>query len=217
MQNPNMQNLNNNVLTDKYHKYKTKYQMLKKQMGGNTGLIGGHDKIDPDAIPTTNTNTNTNTNQIISARKNCPMDEEAKKNYELSRKMNYEGFNKRNWKLVSDLFDENLSVTFIDGTKVVGREANLKIMQSGLGFAPDTMTTEMKPIFGCCDWLALTLKVEGTFSQPMITPDGKTIAPTGRKFVQENYAISRWKDGKEVEGYAFFDINKIMQQLGIKP
>lgn len=57
--------------------------------------------------------------------------------------------------------------------------------------------------------------MEGTFTQPMKTPDGKVVQPTGKSFKIPMCTIGRWKDGLMEEEYLFWDNQTYMKQLGI--
>ena len=56
-------------------------------------------------------------------------------------------------------------------------------------------------------------KVSGTFTKPMQTPDGETIAPTGKRFETFFTTISKWKNDQIVEEYVMLDPRDIMKQV----
>ncbi|MNY46578.1 hypothetical protein D3C86_1817700 [compost metagenome] len=58
--------------------------------------------------------------------------------------------------------------------------------------------------------------MEGTFSKPMPIGNGKTIAPTGKKFKLSMTTVGHWgKDGKMSEEYLFWDNQSFMKQIGL--
>lgn len=64
-------------------------------------------------------------------------------------------------------------------------------------------------------WTAVTGILEGTFSEPMIGPDGNVIEPTGKSLRIMMATIGRWQDGVMVEEWLFWDNQTFMQQLGL--
>jgi len=58
--------------------------------------------------------------------------------------------------------------------------------------------------------------MEGTFTQPMPTADGKTIAPTGKAYKIGMATIGHWtKDGNMDEEYLFWDNETYKRELGL--
>jgi hypothetical protein len=81
--------------------------------------------------------------------------------------------------------------------------------------APDTRI-EVHPVkFGSGEWTSVIGEMEGTFTKPMPTGDGKTIAPTGKLLKIPMCAVGRWKNGVMVEEYLFWDNQTYMKQLGL--
>ena len=58
-------------------------------------------------------------------------------------------------------------------------------------------------------------EMAGTFTQPMVTSDGKTIPPTGKKFKIPMATIAHWKGGKFDKEYLFWDNQTFMRQIGL--
>jgi len=52
-----------------------------------------------------------------------------------------------------------------------------------------------------------------TFTKPMQTPDGETIAPTGKPFETCFTTIAKWKNERIVEEYVMLDPRDIMNQV----
>jgi ketosteroid isomerase-like protein len=55
----------------------------------------------------------------------------------------------------------------------------------------------------------------GTFTQPWKLPDGTTVEPTGRSFDVLYSTAARWKDGRIVEEYLFWDSATFRSQVGL--
>jgi hypothetical protein len=57
--------------------------------------------------------------------------------------------------------------------------------------------------------------MEGTFTKPMSTPDGKMISPTGKAFKLKMCTVGHWKGGVMDEEYLFWDNFEFMKQIGL--
>jgi predicted ester cyclase len=69
--------------------------------------------------------------------------------------------------------------------------------------------------FASGDWTCSIAKFRGTMKGPMVTADGKTIPPTGKRFEIEFCTIARWDNGQIVEENLMYDLVGMMKQLGI--
>jgi SnoaL-like polyketide cyclase len=110
---------------------------------------------------------------------------------------------------------ENIVVHYPDGHTTTGLEAHLAELKPQFGFAPDT-SIKVHPIkMSDGNYTAVTGIMEGTFSQPMVTPDGKTIPPTNKAFKLEMATIGRWENGVMTEEWLFWDNQAFMKQIGL--
>jgi len=55
----------------------------------------------------------------------------------------------------------------------------------------------------------------GTFSRPMPTGDGKTIAATGKSFRLTMATIGHWKGATMDHEWLFWDNHEFMRQIGL--
>jgi hypothetical protein len=55
----------------------------------------------------------------------------------------------------------------------------------------------------------------GTFTRPMPTADGKSIAPTGNRFVMGMATIGHWKGSTMDHEWLFWDNQDFYTQLGL--
>ena len=69
--------------------------------------------------------------------------------------------------------------------------------------------------FGSGTWTAVTGVMAGTFTRPMPTPDGKEIAPTGKRFAIGMATIGHWKGKTMDHEWLFWDAQDFMKQLGL--
>src|SRR6267378_1076229 len=61
-------------------------------------------------------------------------------------------------------------------------EKQIEDLKALFVFAPDIKIKTHPIRFGSGTWTAVTGVMTGTFTKPMPTPDGKSIAPTGKRF-----------------------------------
>jgi len=113
---------------------------------------------------------------------------------------------------------EDVVVHWPDGHTTKGLEKHIEDLKYMFTFAPDTRITEHPVRFGTPDgeWTAVTGWIEGTFSQPMVVSEDKTIQPTGKTFRIPMATIGHWgKDGLMFEEYLFWDNGEFMKQIGL--
>lgn len=140
---------------------------------------------------------------------------QVEENLSLQRKLNLDGFNNRNWKIVDEIIDENIILIFADEEVVHGRDAVVDVlMKQPLRWAPDTKIIQNIE-FGSTDWTALNLFMGGTFIKEWVSPNGKIVQPNNKKYHISSCHLGRWKNGKLIELYVFTDSNSLMEQLGI--
>ena len=72
-------------------------------------------------------------------------------------------------------------------------------------------TTDVQ--FGQGQWTVAMGRVSGTFTKPMQTPEGETIAPTAKRFETFFTTIAKWKNDQIVEEYVMLDPRDIMKQV----
>ena len=138
-----------------------------------------------------------------------------KANIERFDTLDFEAFSKQNWELFNDIHSEDVVVVFPDGRKTVGIEQHDKDIAAMYEFAPDMRVTSHPIKIGSGDWTAVTGVIEGTFTQPMMLPDGTEIPPTGKSFKIPMATVAHWKDGKIIEENLFWDTSAMMAQMGL--
>ena len=90
-------------------------------------------------------------------------------------------------------------------------------MKAFFVYAPDARVSAHKVETATGEWSSIVGIMEGTFTQPMPSPDGKTIAPTGKPYMAVFSAVDHWKDGVIDEEYLFWDNLTFMRQVGLAP
>lgn len=74
---------------------------------------------------------------------------------------------------------------------------------------PDVKIKDHPISFGQGPWTAGMGIVKGTFTKPMILPDGAVIESTGNKFRYTMITIAKWQDGQITEEYLYWDNAKV--------
>lgn len=129
--------------------------------------------------------------------------------------LDFEIFSNQQWERFPESHHENIVVTWPDGHQTTGLARHIEDLKTMFVYAPDTAIKEHPIRLGSGEWTAVTGIMTGTFSRPMPTPDGKTIAPTGKQFRLPMSTFGQWKDGKMVAETLFWDNQTYMQQMGI--
>lgn len=129
--------------------------------------------------------------------------------------LDFNVFSGQKWGELARSHSADIVVHWPDGRTTTGLEAHVKDLQSMFVFAPDTRIKEHPIRIASGEWTAVTGVMEGTFSQPMPTPDGKTIPPTGKAFKLTMATIGRWEDSTMAEEWLFWDNHEFMKQIGL--
>jgi SnoaL-like polyketide cyclase len=107
-----------------------------------------------------------------------------------------DAFNARDFAAVDAVHHPDM-VAHITGNAqpIYGSVAHAAAMQQMLRAFPDMQVHTPYPVeFGSGDWITVVTRATGTFSGEMVLPDGKVIAPTGKR--------STWSSAKARSGTA---------------
>lgn len=131
-------------------------------------------------------------------------------------KLDFTDFSGQKWENFKDTHSQNVKVHWPDGHVTEGLDKHIEDLKYMFTYAPDTRIKEHPIRIGQGDWTAVYGIMEGTFTKPMQTPDGKTIQPTGKSFKLPMATMAHWtKDGTFDEEYLFWDNQTYMNQLGL--
>lgn len=129
--------------------------------------------------------------------------------------LDFNVYSNQKWDQLSKSHATDIVVHWPDGRTTTGIESHIDDLKKQFVFAPDTKI-KVHPIkIAQGDYTAVTGVMEGTFSKPMPTPDGKTIAPTNKPFKLDMVTIGRWENGVMQEEWLFWDNQAFMQQIGL--
>ncbi len=130
--------------------------------------------------------------------------------------LDFEAYSERkNMKLFRGIHCPDVKVVFPDGRTTQGIDQHVTDIDGLFNGTPDSRITAHPIAFGSGEWTVTTGVMEATFSEPMKTPDGKTIAPTGKKVKMPMATIAKWKNGCIAEEHLFWDNAEYMKQLGL--
>jgi len=102
------------------------------------------------------------------------------------------------------------------GHETKGLEKHIEDLKALFVFAPD-IAIKVHPIrFGSGSWTTATGVMTGTFTKPMPTADGKTIAPTSKRFAIGMATIGHWNGPTMDHEWLFWDNQDFMKQIGLQ-
>jgi predicted ester cyclase len=107
---------------------------------------------------------------------------------------------------------EDVKVIWPGGHETRGMKKHIEDLCVMFEAMPDLAVTSHPVSFGSGNWTATIGVMEGTFTPPMPTEDGKTIAPSGKRLRLSMATIAHWKDGRITEEYLLWDNAAFMQQ-----
>jgi predicted ester cyclase len=129
--------------------------------------------------------------------------------------LDFDVYSNQKWDRLSESHAPDIVVSWPDGHETTGIARHIEDLKGMFVFAPNTNIAE-HPIRICSgDFTAVTGIMTGTFSQPMPTGDGKTIAPTGKSFRLTMATIGHWKGTTMDHEWLFWDNQAFMQQIGL--
>ncbi|TMQ58085.1 MAG: ester cyclase [Candidatus Eisenbacteria bacterium] len=121
------------------------------------------------------------------------------------------------WDRLHESHSKDVLVHWPDGHTTQGIERHIEDLKAMFVYAPDTRILVHPVKFGSGDWTSVIGEMEGTFTKPMPTADGKSIAPTGKPFKLAMCTVGHWKGGVMDEEYLFWDNQAYMKQIGLAP
>ena len=122
------------------------------------------------------------------------------------------------WQDLHKSHSKDVVVHWPDGHTATGIDKHIEDLKVMWTFAPDNRIVTHPVRFGTADgeWTAVAGWLEGTFTKPMMTPDGKAIPPTGKAYRIPMATLGHWgKDGIMFEEYLFWDNGEFMKQIGL--
>jgi len=130
--------------------------------------------------------------------------------------LDFDVFSNQKWDRLKESHAQDVAVHWPDGHVTHGIDRHIADLKYMFTYAPDTRIKVHPVRIGEKDWTAVVGVMEGTFTKPMTTADGKVIQPTGKAFRLPMATVSHWnRQGTMSEEYLFWDNQTYQQQLGL--
>ena len=129
--------------------------------------------------------------------------------------LDFDVFSNQKWDRLKESHSASIAVHWPDGHVTHGIERHIEDLKAMFVYAPDTRIKEHPVRIGTGEWTAVTGVMEGTFTKPMTTAEGKVIPPTGKAFKLPMATVGHWVNGVMDEEYLFWDNQTYMAQLGL--
>jgi len=131
--------------------------------------------------------------------------------------LDFNVFSNQQWDRLHESHASDITVYWPDGHATHGIERHIADLKAMFVYAPDTRIKVHPVKVASGEWTSVIGEMEGTFTKPMPTGDGKTIAPTGKAFKLRMCTVGHWKNGVMDEEYLFWDNQAYMKQIGLAP
>jgi predicted ester cyclase len=131
--------------------------------------------------------------------------------------LDFNVYSGQKWNELARSHSKDIVVHYADGSVTRGLDAHIEQLKPMFVFAPDTRIREHPIKIASGDWTAVQGVIEGTFTKPMPTGDGKSIPATGKAFKLTMVTIGRWRGGVMVEEWLMMDNQSFMKQIGLTP
>jgi SnoaL-like polyketide cyclase len=137
------------------------------------------------------------------------------KNLKVFDTLDFDVFSNQKWDRLKESHAPDIVVTWPDGHETKGIEKHIDDLKALFVFAPDIKIKTHPIRFGSGTWTAVTGVMMGTFTNPMPMPDGKSIAPTGKRFALGMVTLGHWKGGTMDHEWLVWDNQDFMNQIGL--
>ena len=130
--------------------------------------------------------------------------------------LDFNVFTGQKWDELHRSHAKDIAVHWPDDHSTKGIDVHINDLAAMFVYAPDTRI-EVHPIkIGSGNLTAVMGVLEGTFTEPMPTGDGKFIQPTGKAFKIKMITIGRWnEEGTMDEEWLMWDNLTFMKQIGL--
>jgi predicted ester cyclase len=130
--------------------------------------------------------------------------------------LDFDVFSNQKWDRLKESHAADITVTWPDGHETHGIDKHIEDLKAMFVAVPDTRIKSHPIKIANGSWTAVVGTMEGTFSKPMQTPDGKTIPPTGKKINMQMVTVGHWTPAGVMDHeWLFWDNQTYMKQLGL--
>jgi hypothetical protein len=129
--------------------------------------------------------------------------------------LDYVVFTGQQWARLHESHSKDVIVHWPDGHFTKGIEKHIEDLKALFVYAPDTRIKVHTVKLGQGEFTAVIGIMEGTFTKPMPTGDGKFVQPTGKPFKINMCTVGHWTNGVMDEEYLFWDNLTYLKQIGV--
>lgn len=148
--------------------------------------------------------------------KEAPIEMQGKDNEQIIREF-YEAFNNHEVDRVPEFVAPNCDwVDVPTGTHVSGPEGVRGFWENVYRAFPD-YKAEITNVVAAGDWVIAEFIGRGIHSGMYTMPNGNQLPPTGHRVAVEMCEIRMLRNGKIVAGRGYYDLNTMLNQLGLMP
>jgi predicted ester cyclase len=126
-----------------------------------------------------------------------------------------QAFNSHDEATLRSLIAPNARFSAPGDVRLEGRDAVIGYTNSWMKALPDAKLTVTNEIVSA-PWIVQEFTFEGTHKAPLTGPMG-TIQATNRKVSGQCVSITRYENDLAVESRLYFDVVKLLTQLGVMP
>lgn len=130
-----------------------------------------------------------------------------------------EAWNARDWDTFDYFHDQDESIVYWPDRQASPTHGGPDHREESIAFCrafPDNKVHHpYHLLFGEGDLTSFVTHFTGTFTEPLEMPDGTVIQPTGKSFDVLFSTAARWRNGKVVEEYLFYDSGTFLRQVGL--
>lgn len=129
--------------------------------------------------------------------------------------LDFNVYSGQKWDQLGKSHAKDIIVHYPDGSTTKGLDPHIEALKPLFVFAPDHKIVDHPIRIASGNWTAVMGTMTGTFTGPMPSGSGKTIAPTGKSFKLDMVTIGRWEGTTMAEEWLFWDNQTFMKQLGL--
>ena len=129
--------------------------------------------------------------------------------------LDFNVYSGQKWDQLGRSHAKDIIVHYPDGSATKGLGPHIEALKPLFVFAPDHKIVDHPIRIASGNWTAVMGTMTGTFTGPMPSGSGKTIAPTGKSFKLDMVTIGRWEGTTMAEEWLFWDNQTFMKQLGL--
>jgi ketosteroid isomerase-like protein len=128
-----------------------------------------------------------------------------------------DAWNSQDWETFSERYTDDVIVRWPSQPPTIGIEEHKIEAEYFFKAFPDNHieNNPYKILFGQGVWTCSIADFSGTHEGLMKGFDGKMIPATNKKFEIDFCTVAHWKDGRIVEENLFYDLARMMRQLGL--